>query len=381
MSTLRGQQARDNPHLVKCLARALCLSKSSTSACERDFGNLLETFRKMLASPMLKEMHLRVTNFLKLEPGQSDEVVRRARAIWNEGYSAPRLSGSQRSGNFVSGMKLRQKRQDSQLNFLMLGAPSKQKCWGGSQIGIFPGELLLSTHLILPQVNVSVNVHITCLIQIKSVSIQCQLPCLIQTKSASSSIYVFDSNIFKSSQCQCQFTCLIQRKSMSMWCQLTFFRTYYSNQVSVNVNSHVRFKPNVNDSNQGCRSDAESVSLGQTATLGSEPDCSGCSCSTTRATNSIACCSQESYCQHGQISCLFWIEVWHWHACHWLSSIILLTVIRHSAGEKASLWSPKTWNLAEGWKTAREWVPRNLEVTCQNLYMHWCFEFGIVIVR
>ncbi|CAL1146729.1 unnamed protein product, partial [Cladocopium goreaui] len=113
VSTLRGQHAQDNPHLVKCLARALCLSKSSTSACERDFGNLIETFRKMLASPLLKEMHLRVTNFLKLEPDQTHEVVRRARAIWNEGYLADRLSGSKRSetGNFVSGIKLQQKRQ------------------------------------------------------------------------------------------------------------------------------------------------------------------------------------------------------------------------------------------------------------------------------
>ena len=115
MSTLRGQQARDNPHLVKCLARALCLAKSSTSACERDFGHVIETFRKMLASPLLKEMHLRVTNFLKLEPGQSHEVVRRARAIWNEGYLADRLSGRKRSGNFVSGIKLQQKRQDTHL--------------------------------------------------------------------------------------------------------------------------------------------------------------------------------------------------------------------------------------------------------------------------
>jgi hypothetical protein len=115
VSTLRGQHAQDNPHLVKCLARALCLSKSSTSACERDFGNLIETFRKMLASPLLKEMHLRVTNFLKLEPDQTHEVVRRARAIWNEGYLADRLSGSKRSGNFVSGIKLQQKRQDTQL--------------------------------------------------------------------------------------------------------------------------------------------------------------------------------------------------------------------------------------------------------------------------
>ena len=71
----------------------------------------------MLASPLLKEMHLQVTNFLKLEPDQTHEVVRRARAIWNEGYLADRLSGSKRSetGNFVSGIKLQQKRQDTQL--------------------------------------------------------------------------------------------------------------------------------------------------------------------------------------------------------------------------------------------------------------------------
>ena len=125
MSTLRGQQASDNPHLLTCLARALCLSKSSTSSCERDFGNLIQTFRKVLASPLLKEWHIRVTSFLRTEASKAPEVVRRAQNIWNEGYLAPRLAGPSRGGNFVSGVKLQMKRQASPQ-----GQQSDFKPWG-----------------------------------------------------------------------------------------------------------------------------------------------------------------------------------------------------------------------------------------------------------
>ena len=103
----------DNPHLVKCLSRALCLSKSSTSSCERNFATVNQGFRKVLASPLLKEMQVRVLEFLKTEPGEWNEIIRRAKEIWTEGYAAPRLSGSLRSGNFVSGVKLQQKRKVS----------------------------------------------------------------------------------------------------------------------------------------------------------------------------------------------------------------------------------------------------------------------------
>lgn len=120
LDTLQGPQATQNPHLVKCLARALCLSKTSTSACERDFANVIQTFRKRLASPMLKEMHLRVTSFLRTEPGESPEVIRRAQAIWNEGFSQCRQSGVERKGNFVSGLKLQKKRQDTWMNLVRI---------------------------------------------------------------------------------------------------------------------------------------------------------------------------------------------------------------------------------------------------------------------
>lgn len=111
VATLQGKHAANNPCLLRYVARALCLSKTSTSACERDFGNVITTFRKRLASPLLKEMHLRVTSFLKEEPGQSNQVARRAQAIWEEGFLQCRQSGNQRKGNFVSGLKLQQKRK------------------------------------------------------------------------------------------------------------------------------------------------------------------------------------------------------------------------------------------------------------------------------
>ncbi|CAL1163458.1 unnamed protein product [Cladocopium goreaui] len=116
VSTLQGRQAADNPELVKCLARALCLSQASTSACERDFGNILGTFRKRGANPLLKEMHVRITSFLKMEPGQSSEIIRRAQQIWKEGFNSERKSGSQRGGNFVSGTALARKRQAADPN-------------------------------------------------------------------------------------------------------------------------------------------------------------------------------------------------------------------------------------------------------------------------
>lgn len=116
MATLQGQTASKNPCLVRYVARALCLSKTSTSACERDFGNVITSFRKRLASPLLKEMHLRVTSFLQEEPGQSDQIVRRAQVIWEEGFMQCRLSGSQRKGNFVSGLNLQQKRKVALMN-------------------------------------------------------------------------------------------------------------------------------------------------------------------------------------------------------------------------------------------------------------------------
>lgn len=110
VDTLQGKHATNNPCLVRYVARALCLSKTSTSACERDFANVTSTFRKRLASPFLKEMHLRVAAFLKDEPGQSNQIARQAQAIWEEGFLQCRQSGNQRKGNFVSGLKLQRKR-------------------------------------------------------------------------------------------------------------------------------------------------------------------------------------------------------------------------------------------------------------------------------
>jgi hypothetical protein len=124
---LQGRQAADNPELVKCLARALCLSQASTSACERDFGNILGTFRKRGANPLLKEMHVRITSFLKMEPGQSSEIIRRAQQIWKEGFNSERKSGSQRGGNFVSGTALARKRQVSEIMFRI---SFEQTDWG-----------------------------------------------------------------------------------------------------------------------------------------------------------------------------------------------------------------------------------------------------------
>ena len=63
----------------------------------------------------LWECH-RVTSFLQEEPGQSDQIGRRAQAIWEEGFMQCRLSGSQRKGNFVSGLNLQQKRKVALMN-------------------------------------------------------------------------------------------------------------------------------------------------------------------------------------------------------------------------------------------------------------------------
>lgn len=101
------------PHeaLVRCLARALCLANSSTSPLERDFGALKLTFQKRLASPLVKEMHVRVISLLQRELGVQSEVVKRAQDVWKQGFNAGRRSGEQRAGNFVSGNQLRKKRQ------------------------------------------------------------------------------------------------------------------------------------------------------------------------------------------------------------------------------------------------------------------------------
>ena len=108
---LEGRQATEsNPVLVKFVGRALCLSCTSTSPCERDFGNILRSFQKRLASPLLKEMHLRLS-LLTEEPGRRHEVIKRAMAIWREGFKPGRLSGHQRRGNFVSRMIMEKKRR------------------------------------------------------------------------------------------------------------------------------------------------------------------------------------------------------------------------------------------------------------------------------
>lgn len=59
-------------------------------------------------------------SFLRTEPGQSPEVIRRAQAIWNEGFSQCRQSGVERKGNFVSGLKLQKKRQDTWMNLVRI---------------------------------------------------------------------------------------------------------------------------------------------------------------------------------------------------------------------------------------------------------------------
>ena len=77
-------QTKNHPFLVKCLGRALCLANASTSRCERDFANLNMAFGKRAASPHLKELHVRVTDFIKSNPGLRDQVVERAGQIWKE---------------------------------------------------------------------------------------------------------------------------------------------------------------------------------------------------------------------------------------------------------------------------------------------------------
>lgn len=101
------------PHeaLVRCLGRALCLANSSTSPLERDFGALKLTFQKRLASPLVKEMQVRVISFLHREPGVQSQVVKLAQDVWKQGFNPGRKSGEQRAGNFVSGNLLRKKRQ------------------------------------------------------------------------------------------------------------------------------------------------------------------------------------------------------------------------------------------------------------------------------
>ena len=103
-------QTKNHPFLVKCLGRALCLANASTSRCERDFANLNMAFGKRAASPHLKELHVRVTDFIKSNPGLRDQVVERAGQIWKEGFGPQRTSGKHLTGNFVIGIMLQRKR-------------------------------------------------------------------------------------------------------------------------------------------------------------------------------------------------------------------------------------------------------------------------------
>lgn len=103
--------AESHEVLVKYVGRALCVANSSTSPLERDFGNLTVTFQKRVSRPLLKEMHVRVSSFLKKEPGVQSHVVKRAQNVWREGFNPGRRSGEQRSGNFVSGNLLAKKRK------------------------------------------------------------------------------------------------------------------------------------------------------------------------------------------------------------------------------------------------------------------------------
>ena len=108
---LQGRrQAENHERLIACLGRAWCLASSSTSQCERDFSNIVAAFGKRAASPHLKEIHVRVTEFLRTNPGLHDQVVERAQRIWKEGFLPGRASGKNRSGNFVSALKLQKKR-------------------------------------------------------------------------------------------------------------------------------------------------------------------------------------------------------------------------------------------------------------------------------
>ena len=111
LETLRTRQGRICTDLQKTVARAWCLAMTTTSPWERDFSHLLLAFQKRAASPLLKEIQLRIHSMLQSEPGLKDEVIRRAREIWSHGFLPECKSGEMRSGNFVSGIKLRRKRQ------------------------------------------------------------------------------------------------------------------------------------------------------------------------------------------------------------------------------------------------------------------------------
>jgi hypothetical protein len=50
-------------------------------------------------------------SFLNEEPGKRDEIIKRAMAIWKEGFKSARLSGHQRRGNFVSRLTMEKKRR------------------------------------------------------------------------------------------------------------------------------------------------------------------------------------------------------------------------------------------------------------------------------
>ena len=111
LETLRTRQARVCTYLQRTVARAWCMAMTTTSPCERDFSHLLLAFQKRNASPMLKEIQLRIHAMMQSEPGLKDEVIRRARDIWAQGFLPERQSGEMRTGNFVSGIKLQRKRQ------------------------------------------------------------------------------------------------------------------------------------------------------------------------------------------------------------------------------------------------------------------------------
>ena len=111
METLRTRQGSECVELRTCLARALCLAMSTTSSCERDFSKILHMFQKRAASPLLKEMQLRIQGMLGHEPGLKADVIRRAQALWKEGFLPCRKSGELRLGNFVSGIRLKRRRQ------------------------------------------------------------------------------------------------------------------------------------------------------------------------------------------------------------------------------------------------------------------------------
>ena len=86
LETLRTRQGRICTDLQKTVARAWCLAMTTTSPWERDFSHLLLAFQKRAASPLLKEIQLRIHSMLQSEPGLKDEVIRRAREIclWDQ---------------------------------------------------------------------------------------------------------------------------------------------------------------------------------------------------------------------------------------------------------------------------------------------------------